>query len=409
MKVLWFCNVKLSEDKITETGSWLEAMADVLVKSGEVELYNITTGIIKQIEREDCSGVKQWIIPYTRLNDKGLPSVKIIKGIQNIVDKIKPDIIHIWGTENYWGLLTARGLIKGNVLLEIQGLTSQIKKYTYSGLSFKDLMYCIGIKELLRPSVSLISMRNQYEKWSVHEMEIIKKHSNISTQSDWVRSYIIRANPDATIYRTIMPIRKEFLKYANKWSMTNCDKFSVYTSASSTLPFKGLSVLIDAIGLLKQSFPYIKLNIAGQFRKKGIRQEGYTKFIINKIKKLGLIDNVIWLGALNADKIVSKLIKSHVAVVPSFIESYSLALKESITVGVPVVASYAGAMPELGKGNKMVAYCPPGDSYMFALSIEKIFLDNYLDIEPLKKNTETILKSMDVSDVQIEIYRLVDQ
>lgn len=407
MKVLWFCNVKFSDNKITGTGSWLVAMADALVQSDKVELFNITTGITKLVKRADNSGVKQWVVPYTRLNKKGMPPSRIIIEIQEIVDEIKPDIIHIWGTESYWGLLTARGLIRGNVILEIQGLTSKIKKHVYSNLSFWDIINCISIKEILRPSSSLISLKNSYKKWSIYEREIIIGHSYISTQSDWVRSCIKYINPHAKIFCTKIPLRKEFFQAVNKWDLNKCNKFSVFTSASATLPFKGLSVLIDAIELLKKSFPSIKLNIAGQISN-GVQQTGYTKFIKKRIESLGLTENVVWLGALNAGGIISKLIESHVAVVPSFVESYCVALKEAITIGIPAVASYAGAMPELGKNNKMVSYFPPGDASMCAYSIEKIFANEDMSNKALNKNTLTDQTNTDIdaSNLQIEIYKL---
>ena len=67
--------------------------------------------------------------------------------------------------------------------------------------------------------------------------------------------------------------------------------------------------------------------------------------------------------------------KANVVVVPSFVESYCLALDEALTVGVPVVSSFAGAMPELATNEKSALYFPPGDIVMCANAIERFFVD----------------------------------
>ena len=62
------------------------------------------------------------------------------------------------------------------------------------------------------------------------------------------------------------------------------------------------------------------------------------------------------------------------SVIPSFIESYSLALAESMMVGTPSVVSYAAAMPEFAKDNEQVLFYDSLDVISCAARIENIFV-----------------------------------
>ena len=404
IKVLWFCNATFSNIKPNSTGTWLNSMSDALVETDKIQLFNITQSSVKNITKQDYKSINQWLIPYTRLDKNGLPSLSIIKAIQKIVDDIKPDIIHIWGTESYWGLLTARGFIKGNVILEIQGLKFAIEKYFYSGMSIADIFKCFRLKEFLKPSVSLFAQKRKFKKWGEFEKEMLTKHVNVSTQSNWVRAYVTSINAKIKVFNTYIPLRIEFTK-VDKWQIDKCVRFQVFTSISSITSYKGLHILINAIAILKQRYPKIKLVIAGNVVN-GIRQGGYTKWLKNKIKSLDIEENIVWLGSLNAKDLILHMKKANAVVIPSFVESYCLALEESLTIGAPTVVSFAGAMPELAKQGETALFFPPGDICMCANSIHEIFESNSLATY-LSENAYNEKKSRDnlnIAKEQISIY-----
>lgn len=380
IKVLWFCNVGFSETKSATTGSWLYSMSESLLKTGDVELFNITQGDVKEITSKNYKTINQWFVPRDTLRRNGLPSSKVIKGIQKIVEEVKPDVIHIWGTENYWGLLYSRGFIGGNVILEIQGLKYAYAKYFYSGLTLFDIVKCFRLKEFIKPSCSLVGLKLGFESWGKFEKEMLLKCEFISTQSDWVRTYVKNVNSTAKLIKTQIALRKEFLQ-ATKWNIDTCISYQIFTSASSSsISYKGLHVLFDAIAILKNKFPNVRLNIAGSIPT-GIRKDGYSKWLQDKIRKKGITDNINWLGGLDAVNIISQMQKANVVVVPSFIETYCLALDEALTVGVPTVVSFSGAMPELAEHEKTALFYPPGDVEMCANAIERFFLDRVLSVK----------------------------
>lgn len=404
IKVLWMGAGYFTDKKPDATGTWSHSMANELVKSGEIELYNITQSSVKSTLREDFSSITQWVIPSSKLNRSGLPSKSIIRDIVKITAEVKPDIIHIWGVESFWGLLKARNLISGKVILEIQGLKSEIHKYFYTALTYKDIIASFGLRELIKSSDSIICQKRSFKRWGKFEKEIIRNHFFITTQSDWVRSHIRNINKDAKLYETKMLLREEF-KNAEKWNYDSCIPYSLFTTFSSIVSYKGLHVLIDAIAILKKDFPSIKLNIAGSTGRQGILGYGYYNWIKKRINKLGIKDSVNWLGPLKADEIVKNLRDANVNVIPSFVESYCMALDEAIHVGTPTVASFAGAMPELGKHKETVYYFQSGDPIMCADAIASFFKNRAFSENVSENAYKSRSANSDKCSLQLEIYR----
>jgi len=405
MKVLWFCNCELSDIKSVTTMSWLHTTAYALIDTGEIQLYNITQGKVKKTTRQDTRMISQWLVPFESLKRNGLPCSKTIAEIQKIVEDIKPDIIHLWGTENYWGLLSVNGYLKGNILLEIQGLKYEISRYFYSGLSFLDIISCFSIKELLKPTVSLIGVRHSFKQWGKLEKRMLLKHGFISTQSNWVRIYVNNINPLAKIFNTNILLRPEFIE-ADKWNQDLCMPYQIFASFSSSASYKGIHILLDAIAILNKRYPQIRLCIVGSV-KSGIREDGYSKWLKKKIKKLGIGNNVLWLGSLDAKNLVLQMYNANVVVIPSFVESYSVTFDEALTLGVPTVASFAGAMPELAIHEKTALFFPPGDTAMCANAIEKYFTNKeYAEtISRNAYNDKKTKKDVNTAGLQISIYR----
>ena len=405
IKVLWFCNAEFSDTNPNSSGTWLHSMANALISTDSIHLYNITQGKVKDVLCQDSQSISQWLVPFEYLRSNGLPSLKTIQEIQRIIDDINPDIIHIWGTENYWGLLAARGYIKGNIILEIQGLKFASAKYFYSGLSLLDIFNCFGLKELIKPSVSLFGQWYSFKRWGHFEKEMLLNNMVISTQSDWVRAYVRNVNPLTKILYTSLALRTEFVE-ANKWSFDDCVPYQIFTSSSGMVSYKGLHILIDAIAVLKDRYPQVKLCIAGKVST-GLRRDGYTKWLIRKIKNLGLYENIFWLGSLDAENLVIQMLKANVVVIPSFIETYCVALDEALTVGVPTVISFSGAMPELATHEKSALYFPPGDSVMCAHAIERFFVDRDYAIEVSYNAFNEKKTKNNIALSQMEIYRSI--
>jgi glycosyltransferase involved in cell wall biosynthesis len=407
VRILWFSNRPLSDEDVGSTGTWLQAMAQCLVGTGQVQLGNVSRGRVPGILRQDWGPVQQWIVPVGEKPQRdGLPASKVVDAIARVVREFSPDLIHIWGTEYYWGLLTARRLIPGPTLLEMQGLKFVWARVFAGGLSCANQLACIGLKECLRRS-SLFQLQRRFERWGIAEREMISKHRYISVQSPWMKAHIKAINSQAQTFEVDLALRDAFYR-GRRWEWS--DKMRVFCSSANPFPYKGLHVAVRAIALLKKTFPAIQLRIAGYHRTSGFRQDGYIAWVDREIRRLGLQQNVVWLGPLDADQIVAELVSSSAMVVPSYVESYCVALCEAMMVGVPTVASFNGGTAYLTKNEESSLHFLPGEVEMCAHQLSRLLTDRALAVRVSENAYKAAVARNDPNRLvchQIEIYRSV--
>lgn len=409
-KIIWFCAAQFSDENIKTTATWLIAMGNALAEIEDIELYNITYGSVDSISQINTKNITQWIIPFKDLKKHHRGSKALVSFVKKIDEVIEPDIIHVWGTENEFGSIINEAKLKTPVLLDIQGLLFAYVKFYYGGLDFKDLIKCIDFKEIIKPRFHPYFIRRSFKKKGKQELRLIRDFKYISVQSDWVNSVIKNVNNNGSIFHTGIMLRKEFYDTSPWKKLENKNQINIFTSSSGPIPYKGIHVVIEAIALLKTKYPNIKLNIGGDFqlkKKYGLFRNGYMGWLLRKINKLGLTDSISWLGMLSSEEIINEMYKSSVVVVPSYIETYCLFMAESMMVGVPTVASFSGAMPQLAEHGKSALYFSPGDHWECASCIEKIIENtefaDMLSLESRKRafdrnNQGKVLKK------QLEIY-----
>lgn len=369
-KVLWLTNFRFANAANSGSGTWIEAMGRGLAADGRYEIFNITLGNVKQCEHEQVDGIKQWTFPIRMVAKRPLsahlPS-HMVASIVALSEKIRPDLIHVWGTERTWGLLTARSVLNFPALLEMQGITSAIAPYHTGCLSPEEIRACRWIKEWLRPHTSLTSTQRQFVKSIDNEHEMYRGHRFIDCQSEWVRNYIEPYAQGAKIYKTRIMLRTEFLN-ADPWQCQP-KNHRIFTTCGWAAA-KGTHVIIRACALLRRKYPDLKLVIAGHHQN-GVRQSGYTRWVEKEISRLGVDAEI--LGGVDPSRMIKEMKKSAVFVHPSLVESYSLSLAEAMAVGCPCVASYAGAMPEVG--GDACLYFPIADAGACAGVIDSVFAD----------------------------------
>lgn len=382
-------------------------MARGLLATDAVDLGVIAPARVRRFASCDLHQVRQWLVPAKEtLGDDGLPAATQVRAIVEAVSEFGPDLVHVWGTETYWGLLTARELLKYPTLLDIQGLKGPIAKVFYGGLTLIEQLRCTGPKELLKRR-TMHSDRRDFARWGTFEREIIRGHRFIGVQSAWVTAHVMAANPEARTYSVDLALRPPF--YAqHPWRPAESP--IVFCSAAYSAPFKGLHVAIRALELLRRRIPKARLRIAGAHQRSGVRQDGYVRWLNRMVSRLGLEDAVDWLGPLDAEQIAAELRHAGAAVIPTFIENCCAAAQEAMAIGTPVVASYAGGIPSLGSDGDCCLFFPPGDEVMCAHLLALVLTDSELalrlsrisrQVAVARNNPERIVQR------QLEIYRHV--
>jgi len=133
--------------------------------------------------------------------------------------------------------------------------------------------------------------------------------------------------------------------------------------------YKGIHNLIKAIYLLRKDYD-IHLKIIG---------EGpYRRNLENLVKKLNLVNNVVFLGKVDTAKIASQYSKAEVLVSPSLHESFGIILIEALKSGLIVLSTPVGIAPFLIKNNMILELKIPSDHVDIADKLKKV-IDNEID------------------------------
>ena len=134
------------------------------------------------------------------------------------------------------------------------------------------------------------------------------------------------------------------------------------TTASADVPLKGLVPLLEAVARVKTRRA-VELVVIGRARRNGN--------VNRAISRLGLDGDVRFVGGVDEQGLVDLYAEAELAVVPSLYEGFSLPAVEAMACAVPVVATTAGALPEVvGSDGEAAVLVPPGDSAALAAAID---------------------------------------
>jgi len=375
LKIVWMCHRPLSREDQGLSGTWFDSMAQALLATGEVELLVISQGRQRHFVHTSLGGLTQLVLPWWAFPLwHGLPAPKVVTRIQHTITAFRPDLLHIWGTEYYWGLFSSRGLVQLPTLLTAQGFKCEVARKFSGELSFREQIACIGMKELIT-ATTIFQIARKYAKWGIYEREILAWHRYYSCHSDWQQAVILGINPLANVLHCDLPLREAF--YENHTWRPSLEP-RIFFSAAAASPLKGLHVAIQALAILRRKFPGMQLRIAGIRPREGFLRNGYRTWITREIARRGLSDNVVWLGQLTGVDIVRELSGASVFLMSSFLESYSMTIAEAMMVGTPVVTSYVGGTLSLGKDQESCLFFPAGDAVMCAECICRVLTNSVL-------------------------------
>ncbi|MCE9545323.1 MAG: glycosyltransferase [Planctomycetia bacterium] len=373
MRVLWLCNVPVSLEGAERSGSWLGAMAKAILSPGGMELGVISMGPAAVPTETPGSEIRQWTVPaLAPIGRDGLPERRIVDWIVKTTASFAPDLVQIWGTESYWGLLVSRGFLAQPAILTVQGVKHQIAHCFEGGLTRAEQRTATGLREFLRRT-TIQRQKSAFQRWGTFEREIMAAHRWVECQTPWQEAQVRECRPDAHVFRLNLPLRESF-KQSDGWQGAT-QETTIFLSASYPAPFKGLHTAIRAVAILKRRVPGVQLRLAGCRPSAGLRRDGYLHWLSSEIRDLGLERNICWLGTLSAPQIVAELRTASAALVPSFIESYCMAMAEAMRIGTPTVASYTGGTAYLGSDEESCLFFPPGDAAMCAYQLERILSD----------------------------------
>lgn len=417
MRVLWICNIPNNEAseklklKKVNLGGWLTGLSMNLITHKEIELYyTFPLNNIEEIMTDYTGSIKYIAFPR-KIHDP----VKYEKNIENqlkiIKNDIRPDIVHIFGTEYPTALSATKVFHDEALVISIQGMTSVIQNYFLADLPY-NITRKTTIYELLR-SGNIQNQKKRLNKRGKYEVESLKSVKYVIGRTEWDKACTLQINPGLRYFYCNETLRSTF--YEDKWNIDKIERLSIFISQASS-PIKGFHYLLNAVNILKMKYPNVRIYVSGNNllnnkRLKGlINISSYAKYIKRLITKYKLEKNIVFLGALDEFQMKKQYLKSHVFVCPSAIENSPNSLGEAMMLGVPSVASYVGGIPSMLEHNNEGFLYQYNAPYMLAYYIDKIFCDDKIAINISKNATIKAEKTHDKrinSEKLIEIYNFI--
>ncbi len=208
--------------------------------------------------------------------------------IAKCLRKIKPDLLHAWGTESCYGL-SAKDF-KGKKLFSLQGALTAYAQRSY--------MPPFMIRQA------------KFEKGLLQSMPII------TTESEWARDRVLELAPGADVRLWEYAAEERFFNVERKLSANPACLMIASASHIKNAP--------TAIAAFSQpELRHVKLYMAG----------------INPGVYDNLPDNVIPLGKVDREKLVEVLQKSWALIHPSLADTGPTVVKEARVMGLPCIVS----------------------------------------------------------------------
>lgn len=131
---------------------------------------------------------------------------------------------------------------------------------------------------------------------------------------------------------------------------------------------KRQDLVLDALDLLRARMPDLGAVFVGAEASRGWRAE-----LEDRARSLGLADRVLFAG--HRDDPAAWMRAADLLVLPTDAESFGLVLLEALALGVPVIASAGGGVPEVIEDGKSGLLFPPGDATALADRIARLTQD----------------------------------
>lgn len=373
IKVLWLtispCGSMLRNNNIKNLQSWMITLEGAIKHKSDIDLYvAYPNSSPKQEPPFEFENVKYYPINanvkgiINRIRYRFIPQsrkdIKIVDSVKQIVDEIKPDLIHVHGTEQSFGLIAS--IVKSiPIVVSIQGLLSPISTKYYTGISSSSVKRYNSFSDF-RHQTTDKDVYNKLCEASYRERQILKDLSHVIGRTKWDKAISSMMAPNSSYYIVNEIFRENFAE--KKWEpRTKRDSLHIVSTISSGL-YKGYEVILETSKLLSENldidFDWNVIGCTTQDREV-LAAIHYTNINPKDV-------SVNFLGRKNAEEIISIMANSDLYIQTSHIENSPNALGEAMMYGMPCLASYVGGTASMLTDQKEGVLYSDGDYYGLA-------------------------------------------
>ena len=384
MKIVWlinggtkdicdaFKNVSFPKGDI----GWVTSTIEEMRKRSDISLYILFPQKMQtNIMMAQTENIYFWGF-YQKDNCHWKTNIEVRNLFEKIDKEIKPDVVHIWGTEFAHSLDMIYAIEnKNKIVVHMQGLVSALAEHYMANLPIF-VQYGYTLRDFLRMD-NIRKAQIRYWKRGKNEIEILKQVHKIMGRTDWDEAHCLNINPNLKYYHCKESMRSLFFK--KSWEVERMDPYTIFVTQGN-YPIKGFHYLLEALVILRNKYPNVKVRVAGAvtvFKGKNIiKEDSYGRYIRRYIEKYHLEDTIEFIGYKSAEEMVEEYMHANVFVISSAIENSPNSLAEAMVVGTPIVAADVGGI------NCMIEHKKDGFLYqhnniaLLAHYVSKIFDSN---------------------------------
>lgn len=374
MKVLWFtntpCNAVGHIKDVTIGGGWLQSL-DIHMQE-QVDLH--IAFYANWHEQSFTFGKTTYhVIPADGVRKANLrnilyaymPTGEDLSHYLDIVERVKPDLIHLHGTENDFGSILPH--VQQPVLVSIQGIMAPYA-YNMETKHWRELK--LHVPRQGRSLKDKVFAKSPYRSFELahlmgqRETKYMKAMKNFMGRTDWDRRVCSVMSPGSRYFLGDEILRDKF--YSLTWSpRRDREVFRIHTTSSDSV-IKGFTSVVDAARLLKGAGFRFEWRIAG------ISNNSSVAHIARKLG--GSFDSlgIELLGKVAADALVDKMMEADVFLLPSNIENSPNSLCEAMLMSMPCITTNSGGTPSLLEDGKEGLLIQSGDPWAMAGAIMEV-------------------------------------
>lgn len=377
MKVLWF---EIAEpngynQKDSLVYGWQDSLERILSSQKEIELSIAFES--SKFEETLIKGKVSYFplyLPQTffsKVKSKfswTYNSKQLISKMLDVIKKVNPDIIHIFGTEWPFGLVAKYTTIP--IVIHIQGSITECNKYTYPKKYSFFSEACESLPNILLASEILLKPIKDASRLSM-EKKIWKENQNYMGRTQWDKNLSLSMNPHRNYFHVNEALRKEFTSTPYKWKFQNKDGISLISNGCGSF-WKGPNILLRTAQLLKKHGLQFNWFVIGEMLphlKSLIEKKEQTTFEKN---------NVFFLGKQTAKQILERMCDATFFIHCSYIDNSPNAICEAQCIGVPIISTNVGGISSLIQDYKTGFLVPPNSPEKIAEKIISLHKDKIL-------------------------------
>jgi glycosyltransferase involved in cell wall biosynthesis len=344
MKVLWFSNTPANSDEflgkeLKGTGGWLKSLDTILQEKVDLHIAFYSNDKI-----DNFAHLKTSYYPIHKKSRNFIDKVKDrfttkiifredLDKYLKIIDNVKPDIIHIHGTELPFGYIQEKTNIP--VVISIQGNITVCKHKYFSGIEKSYLRWFDNFLQIIFKNTSFLKNYKRFGIWEFGEQEILKRCKYIIGRTDWDRRITRVLAPNSKYFYVSEILRDSF--YKQNALIQRKNKYVISTTNGNTL-YKGFETLCHSISILNKSkFQDFEWRVAG------IKEtDSIVELVRKKLGKNYPEKNLLLMGSLNEKQLYSSLLETNLYVMTSHIENSPNNLSEAMILGIPCISTFAG-------------------------------------------------------------------